>query len=131
MSSRSQNDRQGLKPSASGLKAQANRPTYTTRSAYQVLIASSLHPSFGAYGQAMGYESSWVRRNEHRGERFSLCLPMPAFEFRVLPALHNENLSPIVIGRPIALAGVHAKVRRDGYRTDVMPVMPGPNERGG
>ena len=34
------------------------------------------------------------------------------------PALHKSNLSPELPGDVIALPGAHAKIRRDGYRTD-------------
>jgi len=34
------------------------------------------------------------------------------------PALHKSNLSPELPGDVIALAGTHAKVRRNGYRND-------------
>ena len=32
------------------------------------------------------------------------------------PALHNANLSSELCGGVLSLVGVHAKVRRDGYR---------------
>ncbi len=31
-------------------------------------------------------------------------------------ALHNTNLSPLVVGPAVSVAGRYAKVRRDGYR---------------
>ena len=34
----------------------------------------------------------------------------------VPPALHNANLSTDLPGDVLSLVGVHAKVRRDGYR---------------
>jgi hypothetical protein len=34
----------------------------------------------------------------------------------VHPALHNKNLSPVILGPAIELSGRHAKIRREGYR---------------
>ena len=34
----------------------------------------------------------------------------------VHPALHNKNLSPVILGPAIELSSRHAKVRREGYR---------------
>jgi hypothetical protein len=39
--------------------------------------------------------------------------------------LHNKNLSPWVTGGRIVLADIHAKIRRDGYRANRMPLTTG------
>ncbi|MFB9832826.1 hypothetical protein [Actinoallomurus acaciae] len=37
------------------------------------------------------------------------------------PARHNKNLSPLIEGPVIQVAPVHAKIRRDGYRSQKTP----------
>jgi hypothetical protein len=37
--------------------------------------------------------------------------------FEAHPTRHNKNLSPLIEGPVIQVAPVHAKIRRDGYRS--------------
>ena len=46
----------------------------------------------------------------------SITQGVPEQGLRVPPGLHNANLSTDLPGDVLSLVGVHAKVRRDGYR---------------
>ncbi len=44
--------------------------------------------------------------------------PETLAQYRAHPALHKSNLSSELAGDAIGLPGIHAKMRRDGYRND-------------
>ncbi len=76
---------------------------------------SSLITLGGASGELGALEAGATTPGERFGS-VSRTTQEPAGHGVAHLALHNTNLSPLVVGPAVSVAGRHANVRRDGYR---------------
>jgi hypothetical protein len=88
------------------------------RAVIEVLVPYSSPPSWLAdWAPRPGWLADW-RICPARVRFCGPVLLIPPPSGPAPPALHKSNLSPELPGDVIALPGAHAKIRRDGYRTD-------------